>query len=86
MVLIRSLVLVACLAAVSCAKRKFIKATAPPQGVEGIRLEVEGGGFLRDAGARLENVGTYVSMPENWTGPLPPGWTRQDGAVVGPGE
>jgi hypothetical protein len=72
----KRLALVALLALGGCAS-SLVFAVAAEEGQEGIRIEARGGAFSGDAEIRLENVGKYTRIPENWKGPLPPGWTRQ---------
>lgn len=85
----RRVALILVLALAACGTTdKLVHATAPAEGAQGIRVEIEGGGFTQNASARLENVGTYTSVPAGWKGPVPPDWQiRTEGeSIVLPGE
>ena len=63
----------ALLLVIGCAETKLYHAEYAKDG-EGMRVEVKGGTFSGGAGAALENVGSYTSVPAGWKGPVPPGW------------
>ncbi len=62
----------------------LMHATAAKDGEEGMRVEVKGGTYSGGVEGRLENVGTWTKIPENWKGPVPPGWYVYEGDAVVP--
>ncbi len=83
---IQMIAFVLCFLMAACSTT-LVHATAAKEGEEGIRVEMDGGGFLSGAGMALENVGTLTKIPTNWKGPVPPGWYVYEGdAVVPPPE
>jgi len=72
------LVLLAALCAACGTSTKAIHSSAPKKDEDGSRVEVTSG-FGQEG--RIENVGEYSSVPRNWTGPVPPGWTPQDPTI-----